>query len=113
MNISVLEYIVNNKVELIEENAVESKNDPRAAVGVAKHILGNNGDLSTLSSAQSYYYQKFILPLIEKVPCEGVLGDGTCTSDGFVDDESLVGCYIEDEFLCQHCRFDSARISAE
>jgi hypothetical protein len=113
MNISVLEYIVNHKIELIQENAVESKSDPLATVGVAKYLLGNKGDVSNLSSAQNYHYEKFILPLIKNVACEGVLGDGTCKSDGFIDDESLVGCYIEDEFLCQHCRFDLARISAE
>ena len=113
MNLEALKWIIDNRVELIEENADGTKYNSGTTVGIAKFLLGNQGDLDSLSPPQKYHYTEFIMPLIESVPCEGVYGEDTCTGNGFIDDESLVGCYIEDEFQCQLCRDDSERISSE
>jgi hypothetical protein len=128
MNLEVLEYIVDHAVERIEELADECSVDSSASIGVAKMLLFNNGDLSKLSEKQAYHYENCIKPLIERVQCEGVFGpmdnddtcgdddgiDGsTCSGDGYIDDESLMGCYLEDEFQCQFCRYDSERIAEE
>jgi hypothetical protein len=80
---------------------------------VAEFLVGNDGDVSLRSSKQQYHYDYPIEPLIENVPCGGVFGDDICTGNGVIDDESLLGCYLEDNFLCQLCRFDSDRIQAE
>lgn len=113
MNIEVLQHIVRNEPERIETLAKENGIDPSASVGVAEFLAGNDGDTSLLSSKQQYHYDNAIEPLIENVPCDGVFGDDTCTGNGVIDDESLLGCYQEDSFLCQHCQFDSERIQAE
>ena len=42
----------------------------------------------------------------EDVQCEGVFGKDTCKGNGFIDDESLLIPYMDDEFLCQLCRHD-------
>lgn len=113
MNLEVLKHIVRNEPERIESLANDNDLDPSASVGVAEFLVGNNGDVSLLSPKQQYHYDNVIEPLTENVPCDGVFGDGTCTGNGVVDDESLLGCYLEDNFLCQLCRFDSARIQAK
>ncbi|MFM5646344.1 hypothetical protein [Aeromonas caviae] len=114
MNLEVLNYIVENAVEKIEELAEENNLDCHASVGVANFLLGNDGDVSKLSDKQRYHYENCIQPLIERVPCDGVIGpveDGdTCSGDGYVDDESLMGCYLEDDFKCQLCRYDAEKM---
>ncbi len=115
MNIEVLSHIVNNSVELIERLADENGLDCSASVGVAKLLIGNNGNISELSPRQKHHYEKCIQPLIEDVPCEGVIGPveegSTCSGNGYIDDESLLGCYLEDDFKCQLCRYDSEKIN--
>ena len=113
MDLRALEYIINNRLELIEERVSGTRYDPNAAIGVAKLVFANKGDISKLSRAQTYYFQEFVNPLVERVPCDGIFGEDTCMGGGFIDDESLLSCYIEDDFLCQICRHDSERISAE
>jgi len=113
MHLQALKWIVDNKVELIEENVAGTKYDPLITVGIAKRLVANSGDLSSLSPSQKYHYEEFIKPLIELVPCEGVLGEDTCSGNGYIDDESLIGCYEDDEFLCQLCRYDSETIELE
>ncbi|MFJ5538987.1 hypothetical protein [Vreelandella titanicae] len=113
MNLEVLQHIVRNEPERIEALANESGLDASASIGVAEFLAGNDGDVSLLSSKQQYHYDNAIEPLAQNVPCDGVFADDTCTGDGVIDDELLLGCYLEDNFLCQHCRFDSDRIQGE
>jgi len=113
MNLDALKYILKNRIELIEEIVAGTQYDASATVGVGNFLLANEGNLELLSQAQKYHYKEFIKPFIESVTCEGVFGNGTCTGNGYIDDESLIACYIEDEFLCQHCRYDAERITAD
>lgn len=116
MNLEVLKHIVDNEVEKIEELANENNLDCRASVGVASFLLGNDGDISKLSHKQQHYYQHCIQPLIEDVPCNGVIGmveeGDTCNGNGYIDDQSLMGCYLEDDFKCQICQFDAEKMYA-
>jgi hypothetical protein len=108
MNKNLLEYIVKNASEKIEKLAIENELEPSISIGIAKNLIGNEGDVLSLSDKQKFHYEKCINPLIEKVPCEGVIGlveDGnTCWGDNFVDEESLLISYIEDNIQCQQCR---------
>lgn len=110
----VLNYIVENAVEKIENLAEANNIDSHASVGVANFLLGNEGDLGKLSEKQRFHYENCIKPLIENVRCEGVIGPvengDTCNGNGYIDDESLMACYIEDDFKCQICRFDAEKM---
>lgn len=110
MNYEVLQHIVRNEPGRIEALADANSLDASASAGVAEFLAGNDGDVSLLSSKQKYHYDNAIEPLVENVSCDGVFGGDTCTGNGIIDDESLLSCYLEDNFLCQHCRFDSDRI---
>ncbi|MHC8308208.1 hypothetical protein ACYZUC_01120 [Pseudomonas sp. GT1P32] len=109
MNIVALRHVVENNPELIEEN-VPARGNPAAAIGVAKFLVGNNGNVEALSENQRYHYENHIRPLVENVPCSGVFGpededgNGGCIGNGRIDDEDLDGCYILDEMLCQECQ---------
>ena len=113
MNLELLLYIVNSVPEKIESLAKAVNLEPSVSIGVAKFLHVNNGDVSRLSEKQLHHYENCIKPLIENVPCQGVIGiveDGdTCYGDSFVDDESLLISYIEDDFKCQLCRHDAAK----
>ena len=115
MNLDVLSYIVNSAPEKIESLAKENNLESSASIGVAKSLLRNSGNVSLLSDKQRHHYKNCIKPLIENVPCDVVVGsteDGdTCYGSGYIDDESLLGCYIEDDFKCQTCRHDAEKMN--
>ena len=113
MDLEVLKYIVDNNSEYIEQRVDETKYDPATAVNIGKLILEKDGDIGILSDKQKFYFQKFIEPLIENVPCEGIYGKETCTGNGIIDKESLMFSYSEDNFLCQHCRYDTDKHDTE
>ncbi|PLX61557.1 hypothetical protein [Sedimenticola selenatireducens] len=113
MNLEVLHHLVKNDESLIETLAIENGIDQQASIGVAKLLDANGGDLSILSNKQRFHFEKCIKPLIENVQCQGVFGPETCTGNGIVDDELLLGCYITGEFKCQLCQHDAGMIEAE
>lgn len=106
MNFAALNHIVENNPELIEEN-VPAGGNAAAAVGVARRLLGINGNVDGLTENQRYHYENYIRPLIENVSCTGIFsseGEDGCVGGGTIDDEDLEGCYILDEMLCQECQ---------
>ncbi|WP_375058427.1 hypothetical protein [Zobellella sp. DQSA1] len=113
MNIEVLKHIVSNEPSLIEDIAQKHNLDSSASVGVARQLVAQHGNLAALSQKQRHHYDQCISPLLENVPCDGIYGEGTCTGNGFIDDDTLLGCYLEGDFLCQLCRYDAERISRE
>ncbi|HHX8536176.1 TPA: hypothetical protein ACVO0U_003060 [Vibrio alginolyticus] len=122
MNLEVLQYLVDDAPHYLEENAQARNLDVGASIGIARRLLGNDGDITELSPAQLYHYDNVIKPLIENVSCDGVLGEmedddgnwfSTCNGDGSIDDESLLMSYQEEDFKCQICRFDAERMAAE
>ena len=118
MNLEVLEFLLDNE-SYIEDMAKDAKVDSNASVGIVKLLLANKGDLSILKGKQTYHYENVIKPLLENVQCEGPIGmiddeDGnwvtSCVNDGVVDDESLYQSYLEEDFKCQICRYDSEKM---
>ena len=113
MNLQVLKYVIENEHEHLLEAVKDSGTSLDAAVGVAKLLIANNGDLSILKGKQVYVYENCIAPIFE-VPCNGVIGpveDGSaCNGSGIVDGASLLGCYIGDEFVFQICQYDAERM---
>ncbi|WP_417657098.1 hypothetical protein [Pseudidiomarina aestuarii] len=115
MNLQVLGFLIENE-SYIESIADQTKVDSGATFGIVKLLLASGGDLGKLSGKQTYHYENVIKPLLENVQCEGPIGmfeddDGnwvsSCVSGGVIDDESLYQCYLEEDFKCQTCRYDS------
>jgi hypothetical protein len=106
--ISVLQYIVDNQEELIIALAEENNIKSDASLGVAHFLLGDANNFSKMSSHQKFHYENSIKPLIYRVLCDGMLGEhedgsSSCIGDGFIDEESLFGAYLEQDMRCQHC----------
>ncbi|MCP4989229.1 MAG: hypothetical protein GY928_25175 [Colwellia sp.] len=115
MNLEVLEFLLDNE-NYIEEMAKDANVDSNASVRIVKLLQANAGDLSILKGKQTYHYEKVIKPLLESVQCTGPIGmiededgnwDTSCVNGGIVDDESLYQSYLEEDFKCQTCRYDS------
>ncbi|MBB1268948.1 hypothetical protein [Shewanella sp. SR44-3] len=112
MDLEILEFVIQNEHRHLAEAVAQSRSNLDAAIGVAKFLLGHGGDISQLKGGQIYVYEHCIKPIFS-VPCEGVFGEDTCTGNGFVDEESLMGCYIEDDFQCQFCQHDASRMTRD
>lgn len=114
MNLDALKHIVQNDPSYIEELVGHTQYDSASTLGVAKLLLGNGGNAEALTGPQRFHYTRFIRPLLEDVPCSGVMDDpDTCTGNGLVDDESLLMSYQEGTFLCQHCRYDRDKMHGD
>lgn len=106
--IRVLQHIVDNEEELIIALAEENNLKSDASIGVAHFLLGDTNNFSKMSSHQKFHYENTIKPLIYKVLCDGMIGEhedgsSSCIGDGFIDEESLLGAYLEQDMRCQHC----------
>lgn len=112
MDLEVLQFVIDTEHEHLIEAVSGTGSSLEATHGIAQLLLANNGDTSILKGKQNYVYEKCIEPIFH-VACDGIYGDDTCTGNGVLDEESLLMSYQEDEFLCQHCRFDADRIAAE
>ena len=85
--------------------------DHSAALGIAKKILAES-TIKNLSEKQNDVYQKEIEPFFSP-RCVGVMGwddHDTCNGDGIVDEDSLLISYLEDDMVCQTCRYDRDKI---
>lgn len=107
--INVLQHIVDNEEDLIIALAEENNIKSDASIGVAHFLLGDANNFSKMSSHQQFHYENSIKPLIHKVLCDGMLGEhedgsSSCIGDEFIDEESLLGAYIEQDMRCQHCK---------
>lgn len=118
MDLNVLKFLIENE-SYIEDMAKEAKVDSDASFGIAKLLLANGGDLAVLKGKQIYHYDNVIKPLLENIQCEGPIGMiedeygnwvSSCVNGGIVDEESLYQSYLEEDFKCQICRFDSDKM---
>lgn len=119
MNIPVLKYLVEEREHLIAERLAGTKYDIAATIGVAKALIGSRGDVSALSPAQSYHYDNFLKPLLF-VACEGPVGyvdedmqKSSCVHGTLIDDETLLLCYRDEDFVCSNCRHDREKMQSE
>jgi hypothetical protein len=118
VNIPVLKYLVEVREDLIDERLAGTKYDSAATIGVAKLLIGNGGDTMALSPPQLFHYETFIKPLLF-VECEGPVGyvddemkKSSCVHCTHIDDESLLLCYHEEDFVCQNCRYDRDKMAS-
>ncbi|NOU50918.1 hypothetical protein HG263_10285 [Pseudoalteromonas sp. JBTF-M23] len=118
MNLEVLDFLLNNE-SYIEDMASSSGLDSNASFGILKLLIANKGDISVLKGKQVYHYDNVIKPLLQNVQCEGPIGAiedeegnwvSSCVNGGIVDDESLYQSYLEDDFKCQICRYDTEKM---
>ncbi|NOQ76792.1 MAG: hypothetical protein GQ475_03160 [Methylococcaceae bacterium] len=118
MNLEVLVFLLDNE-HYIVDMANDSNLNFSTSIGIVKLLLANKGNLSTLTGKQAYHYETVIQPLLESVQCDGPIGtiendDGnlnsSCVNGGIVDDESLFQSYLEEDFKCQICRYDSEKM---
>lgn len=97
-----LKYILKNTPESVENNAVDNKLDPDAALGILTKVVSNENYLKDLSDKQSFIFNKTVMPLITKVKCDGMMG-APCIGDNYLNGESLVEAYMYSEFRCSEC----------
>jgi hypothetical protein len=117
MNLEVLKFLIENE-SYIEYMAKNAKVDSGASFGIAKLLVENDGDLGILKGKQIYHYENVLKPLLENVQCEGPVGMindaddnrvSSCVNLDIIDDDSLYQSYLEEDFKCQICRYDSER----
>lgn len=109
MNLNALSEILTNQVEILEESANDNGVDVETILGVARDAAANGYD--QLTDKQKYRFDQTIRHLIEDVECDGyqgLYGEDDPICEAILDDDDLVECYQEDNFLCEDCRADAA-----
>ena len=117
MDLEVLEHLIDNESYITEQaDSVGAKSE--VSLVIAKILLDNKGDISSLKGNQIFHYERVIKPLFENVECVGPIGlvengdggfDSSCVNGARVDEESLLVSYQDEDFLCQICRFDNEK----
>lgn len=116
MDLDVLKFLIDNE-EQIKETAENNNLDPEVSLVIARILYDNKGDLSSLKGKQNYHYEKVIEPLFFR-ECEGPVGlmpddEGnfvsSCVHTKYIDEESLLLSYEEEDFKCQNCRYDTQK----
>ncbi|HEJ7270065.1 TPA: hypothetical protein SMG08_001658 [Serratia marcescens] len=110
MYIDVLRFLASDDGVKYVACSVNSKNgkaiDLTKTLGVIRDLSGKrkNGDPDALTKYQRVYYDKYIEDLIVRVHCEGNYSDGECESGNYVDPDSLLVSYQDEDFRCSSCR---------
>lgn len=112
--IEILESIVNDNEELIRDLAQANKvSNPDVSIRVAKFLVADANNFSKMSEKQKYHYENAIEPLINDVPCEGMIGEyDSCRGTGFIYEENLVWAYRDQDMRCQECIGEKNRWNA-
>ena len=77
---------------------------PRTVIGVGTFLLDYDGDVDLLTAKQRVTYEKFLLPLLFAVPCQGKANSEGCRGDGLIDADLLLKSYRDGDFRCRLCR---------
>lgn len=103
--IKTLQSIVDDNKELITDLAkANNVSNPNASIGIAEFLVANTDNFSNMSANQKYHYENAIEPLINDVPCEGMIGEyHSCRGTGFIDEENLLWAYRDQDMRCQEC----------
>lgn len=107
MNLRSLDYIVRNDESRIADLVV-GKYDVSTTLGIAKKLLANGGNLHELTDKQRFHYEHFIGPAIEGEECQ-MDGCGHVIDD----DDTLLLCLEEDEFMCETCRYVQEKMAED
>jgi hypothetical protein len=103
-DLNLLEYLTGKGARYIEEAVQGTGYLPRTVVGVATNLLDMDGDVELLTAKQKVTYEKFLVPLLFDVPCQGIAGPQSCRGDGRIETEALIACYNSGDFHCRACR---------
>ena len=105
IDLDVLEFLLTDKGRVhLERSVGDSGYKPQTVVGVATFLLDNLGNYDLLTAKQQTTFDRFIAPLIFKVPCQGPRGNTSCRGDGEIDPPSLLSAYSTGKFQCKMCR---------
>lgn len=112
---NVLKDILDNNENLIIDLAIKNNiSDPDASIGVAKFLVGNPENFSSMKPKQKYHYDNAIEPLINDVPCAGPVGEyHSCRGNGFIEEDGLLWAYRGQDMHCQECIGEEDRWFAE
>ena len=103
---NVLQHLINNCEEYIIEHAKQNgikKTD--TSIRVAKFLVAHPDNLTKMNDSQKFHYKTAIEPLIRNVPCDRKINeDGSCLGNGFIDNDSLLDAYLEQDMHCKHCK---------
>lgn len=87
--------------------------DANQAILIVKKLLEGNSVRAELSDMESNYIDSVIVSLLYEVPCEGPTGyqrndEGkyvsSCIYNSYIENELVYQSYMEERFLCKHCR---------
>ena len=104
IDLELLEYLCHKGVQYIDAAVRGSGYLPRTVIGVGTFLLDYEGDVDLLTAKQRVTYEKFLLPLLMAVPCQGNGNSGECRGDGLIDAELLLKSYRDHDFRCRLCR---------
>lgn len=103
MDLSILRYLYESQVEIIEHSAIKEGCSIDTVLSVCRNAIGSSG-YTGLDDNQKYHFDKVVLHLIEDVRCPGLVGlDGNHNNclNTFTDDELY--SYYESGTLCNSC----------
>ncbi|ENA1760197.1 hypothetical protein ABF236_000839 [Yersinia ruckeri] len=70
MNFDTLDFLIKNRIELLEDAARDTSVNLDATVGIAKKVEAER-TITNLSPAQLYVFERTVKPLINEVRCNG------------------------------------------
>lgn len=97
-----LKAIYTNNPHYVENLAKQHSVDPVKAIGILNFVVADLNRYLDLSQKQKYYFEKTILPLVEKVKCQGMV-EGVCQGNDYINDEDLENAYNHEDFECSVC----------
>jgi hypothetical protein len=112
IDLELLEYLCHKGAQYIDTAVHGTGYLPKTVIGVGTFLLDHDGDVDLLTAKQRITYEKFLLPLLGAVPCQGMGTPGACRGDGLVDAELLLKSYRDRDFKCRVCRAVAAPSAA-
>jgi hypothetical protein len=104
IDLELLEYLCHKGAQHIDTAVQGTGYLPRTVIGVGTFLLDYDGDVDLLTAKQRVTYEKFLLPLLMAVPCQGNSNSGECRGDGLIDADLLLKSYRDRDFRCRLCR---------
>jgi len=112
IDLELLEYLCHKGAQYIDAAVRGSGYLPRTVIGVGTFLLDYEGDVDLLTAKQRVTYERFLLPLLMAVPCQGNSNCGECRGDGLIDTDLLLKSYRDHDFRCRLCRSAAAPAAA-
>jgi len=108
IDLELLSYLCHKGAPYIDMAVDGTGYLPRTVIGVGTFLLDYDGDVDLLTAKQRVTYEKFLLPLLFAVPCQGNAHSGGCRGVGLIDADLLLKSYRDGDFRCRLCRTAAA-----